>query len=227
MLVSASICLKRTLEIPSSSARRRAVASISGEKSELISVPPGSTSSAASRPVSPVPAASSSSVSPGCGSSASIIHAETGIVDTRSWSRRDSQPSAWALQRLRLCARKSSGIATSAGTLAQVRAPDLARLGARQLGDELERLRDLEAGQPLQAVRAQGALLQLGAGAGDDQRGDRLAPERVGAGEDRRLDDVGMLGERRLDLGRRHVLPAGDDHVAPAASDDQAAVLVQ
>ena len=62
MLVSASICLKRTLPTPSSSARRCAVWSISGEKSELISVPPGWISSAASSPVSPVPAASSSSV---------------------------------------------------------------------------------------------------------------------------------------------------------------------
>ena len=65
--------------------------------------------------MSPVPAASSSSVCPGCGSIASIIHAETGIVPVRSASRRASQPAACAPQRLRLSARKSSGTATSGG----------------------------------------------------------------------------------------------------------------
>ncbi len=114
MLVSASICLKRTLATPSSSARRRAVASISTEKSERITSPVGATSSAASSPVSPVPAASSSSVWPACGSSASISQAETGIVLVRRASRCASQPPACASQRLRLLMRKSSGSATAA-----------------------------------------------------------------------------------------------------------------
>ena len=120
MLVSASICLKRTFSTPSSSARRCAVCSMSGEKSELISVPPGWISSAARSPVSPVPAASSSSVSPGCGLIASIIHAETGMYAVRSSSRRASQPAAASDQRLRLSVRKSSGSPTGP-TLAEGR----------------------------------------------------------------------------------------------------------
>ena len=39
--VSASICLKRTLSSPSACARSWATVSISGTKSEQISVPPG------------------------------------------------------------------------------------------------------------------------------------------------------------------------------------------
>ena len=80
-----------------------------------MSSPVGATSSAARKPVSPVPAASSSSVCPGCGSSASISQAETGIVLVRSWSRRASQPAACAPHRLRLSMRKSSGTGTGRG----------------------------------------------------------------------------------------------------------------
>jgi hypothetical protein len=105
MLVSASICLKRTFSTRSSSARRCAAESISGAKSDEISSPPGATSSAARNPVSPKPAASSRMTSPGWGSIASIIHAETGMEKVRWESRRASQPAAAPPQRLRLSAR--------------------------------------------------------------------------------------------------------------------------
>jgi hypothetical protein len=61
----------------------------------------------------------------------------------------------------------------------------------------------------------------------DDERGDRLAPDRVRAGEDGRLGHARMLGEHRLDLGGRDVLPARDDHIALAAGHDQPAALVE
>jgi len=57
---SASIWRKRTLVIPSFSARACATVIISGAKSEEIRVPPGAICSAARKPTSPVPAASSS-----------------------------------------------------------------------------------------------------------------------------------------------------------------------
>ena len=47
------------------------------------------------------------------------------------------------------------------------------------------------------------------------------------AGEDGGLDDVGVLGEHRLDLRRRHVLAARDDHVALAARHHEPAVGVE
>ena len=80
-MLSASIWRKRTLVIPSCSARSCAAVIISGAKSEEISVPVGAICSAARKPTSPVPAASSSTSWPGCSSSASTIHTETGIVD--------------------------------------------------------------------------------------------------------------------------------------------------
>ena len=63
-----------------------AAESISGTRSELISVPPGWMSSAARKPVSPGPAASSMIVWPGWGAIASTSHVETGIVAWRSSS---------------------------------------------------------------------------------------------------------------------------------------------
>ena len=93
MLVSASICLKRTLPIPSSSARRCAACSISGAKSEEISVPPGCDQLGGEEAgVAGAGARARAASGPGCGSIASIIQAETGIV-ARAQRRRGARPS--------------------------------------------------------------------------------------------------------------------------------------
>ena len=76
--------------------------------------------------------------------------------------------------------------------------------------------------QALRAPRAQ--LLGLDVGIGDDGCHDRLAPLGVRAAVDGRLDHVGVRLEHRLDLGRRHVLAAGDDRVGLAPGDGQRAV---
>src|SRR3954468_1925984 len=78
-----------------------AAESISGEKSDVISCPPGSISSAARYPVSPSPAARSRIVCPGCGWIASTIASDTGMVSRANWSARASQPAAALIQRSR------------------------------------------------------------------------------------------------------------------------------
>src|SRR5690242_3658046 len=93
-----SICRKRTFL---AFARRCAADSISGEKSDVISWPPGSISSAARNPVSPIPAARSRIVWPGWGWIASIIQVATGIVASRNQSAWFSHPWAARAQRSR------------------------------------------------------------------------------------------------------------------------------
>ena len=51
-----------------------------------------------------------------------------------------------------------------------------------------------------------------------------LAPVLVGHADDRAGRHGGVLGERVLDLGRVHVLAAGDDHVLDAVDDEDVAV---
>ncbi len=212
--VSASICLKRTLRSPSASARSCATLSISGTKSEQISVPPGSISSAARKPVSPGPAASSSSVSPGCGPSASTIQVATGIVARRSWSARTPHPFAVAVQRARLCCRMSSLIAAPGAGASQKRCAEASRSPRRPSGT-LKR-----ASRPATHVAQ---LLRVGGRAQHDARRDRLPPLRVRAAEHAGVGDGGVREQRRLDLGGRDVLAAGDDRVGLAADDLQAA----
>src|SRR5215211_4306072 len=75
---SASSTLNSAFCTPSSSARRRAAATISGVKSVTMTRPDSPTKRAAMSPVSARPAASSSTVSPDCGSSLRTIHSLTG-----------------------------------------------------------------------------------------------------------------------------------------------------
>ena len=93
--------------------------------------------------------------------------------------------------------------------------------------DPLERLRHLVAGEPLRAVVAQLGGVGRRVGRGHEQRGHRLAPLRVRAGEHRRLGDAGVLLQHRLDLGGRDVLAAGHDRVGLAADHGQAALVVE
>ena len=77
--------------------------------------------------MSPGPAASSSSVSPGCGSTASTIHSETGIVARRSVSR----PDAPALGAARL-QRDAALLSVSSSLIASSRRSSLPDGGARE-----------------------------------------------------------------------------------------------
>ena len=55
---------------------------------------------------------------------------------------------------------------------------------------------------------------------------DRLAPLLVGHADDGDLGDGGMREQRVLDLDRRHVLAALDDHVLLAVRDRHVALVV-
>src|SRR4051794_32434222 len=161
--------------MPSRCARFCAAVSISGTKSEVISVPPGASRSAARKPVSPMPAARSRMVWPGCGSIASIIQTLTGMVCARNQSARADQPAAARAQRSLL----SDAMAASLGELA---AQQLPRRVARQRVDDLDRLGHLEAGEAPGGVGAQ--VGRVGGSAQDDGGGDGLAPVRVRAAVD-------------------------------------------
>jgi hypothetical protein len=76
--------------------RRRAAASIAGEKSLVISLPCSPMSAAAWNPVSPTPAASSSTVSPSFGRSSRRSHSRTGVATSSMSARRRSQVGAIA-----------------------------------------------------------------------------------------------------------------------------------
>src|SRR5581483_12166692 len=91
---------------------------------------------------------------------------------------------------------------------------------------ELDRARNLVARDPLTAV-----LDQLVGGGFPpllerDHRMDRLPPAGVWDPEHGRLEHRLVLGERRLDLDRVHVLATGDDHVLEPVDEVQVAVRV-
>jgi hypothetical protein len=64
------------------------------------------------------------------------------------------------------------------------------------------------------------------AGARDDDRLDRLAPFLVGDADHGDVGDIGMTGDRVLDLGGIDVLAAGHDHVLHAVVDVDIAVVI-
>ena len=68
--------------------------------------------------------------------------------------------------------------------------------------------------------RAFGAALQR------HERDDRLAGRRVVARRDRRLGDLVVVDERRLDLDRRDAVARDVHHVVDAAEQPEVAVLV-
>jgi hypothetical protein len=108
---SASSVRNSAFSTPTSSARRRAAATISGAKSVIITRPVSPTMGAAINPVSPKPAASSRMLSPGCGSSLRTIHSLTGRDVFYSSSRSLYQPGAMASQATLLRWRAASGCA--------------------------------------------------------------------------------------------------------------------
>ncbi len=65
------------------------------------------------------------------------------------------------------------------------------------------------------------------AGARDDPRGRRLAPALGGHAGDRRLGDVGVLAQHRLEVARVEVEAAADDHVLAAIDEREEAVVVE
>jgi len=66
-----------------------------------------------------------------------------------------------------------------------------------------------------------------GAFAHDDDSRDRLAPFVVGHADNGDHRDIGVLGQHVLDLARKDVEPAGDDHVLLAVEDEHVAALVR
>ena len=95
----------------------------------------------------------------------------------------------------------------------------------RQRVDEAHALRHLVAREPLAAVRDQRLVVdRLG---GDHERDADLAPALVGHADDRSVGDAGVLVQHALDLGRIHVLAAGDVHVLEPAEDAVVALVVE
>ena len=89
--------------------------------------------------------------------------------------------------------------------------------------DEDVAARPLEVGEP----RGAAELLQLALGnvaIALDEGGDDFAPFFVGDTDHGDLIDIRMQRQAALDLDRRDVLAAGDDHVVDAAGDEQVAV---
>uniref|UniRef100_A0A0N4Z3R1 Transcriptional regulator n=1 Tax=Parastrongyloides trichosuri TaxID=131310 RepID=A0A0N4Z3R1_PARTI len=111
--------------------------------------------------------------------------------------------------------------------LAQDVFQDLARGVARQGRDDLDRARDLEAGEGLAAGVAQGVFAGRLAGAQHHQRLDRLAPAVVGHADHGGLGHGRMLEQGALDLSGIDVLAAGHDHVLDAVANIEIALGVQ
>ena len=61
----------------------------------------------------------------------------------------------------------------------------------------------------------------------DDPRRRRLAPALGGHAGDRRLGDVGVLAQHRLEVARVEVEAAADDHVLAAIDEREEAVVVE
>ena len=108
------------------------------------------------------------------------------------------------------------------------------QLAAQELADR--RFRDVVdedvAARPLEIGEAGGAaeLVELGVvdrAAALDEGGDDLAPALVGKADHRHFGHGGMQRQAALDLDRRDVLAAGDDHVVDTAGDEQVAVRVE
>ena len=96
---------------------------------------------------------------------------------------------------------------------------DLPHGRPRQRVDERERLRHLEAREPLAAMVAELLLRRRGAVVEDDERGTCLTPALVGDADDGGLEH-GLVGrEDVLDLRRIDVLAPRDDHVLDPSGD--------
>src|SRR3954463_5978932 len=103
---------------------------------------------------------------------------------------------------------------------------DLAGRVARQLVDELDLARDLEAREIRLHVLLELVLARL-AVAGHDERLQALAELLVLDADDRHVGHAVVLGEQVLDLAREDVLAAGDDHLVVAAVDEETPLVRQ
>src|SRR4029077_16165734 len=95
----------------------------------------------------------------------------------------------------------------------------LARGVARQLLDELDGARALEARGPLRDEGEELGLIPLPTGEGLAYGLDLLSPVRVGDAEHRGVEHRRVLAERLLDLGGVDVDPTRDDHVLLSIED--------
>ena len=92
--------------------------------------------------------------------------------------------------------------------------------------DELDVFRRMRRALARLHQRDQLVRVRPGAFARDDDGGDRLAPFVVGHADHGDHRDIGMLRQHVLDLARKNVEAAGDDHVLLAVEDEQVAALV-
>src|SRR4051794_28372789 len=106
---------------------------------------------------------------------------------------------------------------------------DLARRVERHGVDDLEPLRDLDAGQPVR-LQEGGELLQgwrIGAGSQRDEGAHPLPEPFVGVADAGRLGNPRVAEEAGLGLGRADVVAAPDDDVLLAAGDVEVALTVE
>src|SRR6516162_3381039 len=106
-------------------------------------------------------------------------------------------------------------------------------LAAQELADGRFRYRLDEdvAPRPLEIGEPRGAaelieLLGLDHATTFDERGNDLAPALVRNPDHGHVGDCGMQRQAALDLDRRDILPAADDHVVDAAGDEEIAIAV-
>src|SRR5689334_14627358 len=91
---------------------------------------------------------------------------------------------------------------------AELALEDLPRGGPRKVGDEVDRARQLVAGELLAGEGDQLIGSHAGVRRDDNQCLNRLAPAVVGDADDRDVDDRGVLGEHLLYLDGIDVLSA-------------------
>src|SRR4051812_11554549 len=103
---------------------------------------------------------------------------------------------------------------------------DLADRGEREGVDDLHRLGGLVGALLLLDQGHEAAGVEEGAGAGDDDGGDGLAPAVVGDPDHGRGGDVGVGGEDVLHLLGVDVEPPADDHVVLAVDDVDVPLVV-
>src|SRR5207302_6914372 len=109
--------------------------------------------------------------------------------------------------------------------LAELELLELAGGRAGERVAQLDRRRALVVRHARATERDQVRRARLGARAEHDQRLDGLAPLLVGDADHGGLGDGGVLVEAVLDLDRRDVLAAGDDHVLLPVGDHHVGVL--
>src|SRR5579884_2165271 len=109
---------------------------------------------------------------------------------------------------------------------AQLGLQHLAVIVLRQRLDEAVAARPLEAGDVVEAEPVELGLAHRGAGPGDDESDDLLAPFGMRAADHRGLGEAGMAQQHLLDLARVDVAAARDDHVLRAVAQGQEAVRV-